>query len=319
MELKQAKELRLFSENVGEEYIMVNNINTTLPLSLISTHPIKSKDFKNYPIGVTAYENFFTHQEMLEIEGLILQTEEQCSKNVFLPDTAQQTFSGTRLTRTKFFFGYRYMWTRQQLSEPFSQVAAGVRCDVSRPPLWVKQKLVEPFEKCKIVEKDFINSIAMNVYHDGTEGLAQHYDDATRFKQVYFLSQLSIANLYKSGYAANGVKHCIRPQDMTGKSAAMILRQMHPNVVKEADIYDRKIELPMWMSTLSIENNAKTFHSQKISEALEIIKQEEQNKKDKKNFKGLSQDDTVVQKSIKTKKLFKIDQSRQQTIESFFA
>jgi hypothetical protein len=34
----------------------------------------------------------------------------------------------------------------------------------------------------KIIEKDFVNSIAMNVYHDGTEGLAQHYDDATRFK-----------------------------------------------------------------------------------------------------------------------------------------
>lgn len=37
-------------------------------------------------------------------------------------------------------------------------------------------------EKNGIVEKDFINSIACNIYHDGTEGLAQHYDDATRFK-----------------------------------------------------------------------------------------------------------------------------------------
>jgi hypothetical protein len=35
----------------------------------------------------------------------------------------------------------------------------------------------------------------------------------------------------ENGYAANGIKHCIRPQDMTGKSAAMILRQMHPFVV----------------------------------------------------------------------------------------
>ncbi len=33
-----------------------------------------------------------------------------------------------------------------------------------------------------IAEKGFFNSIAINVYHDGTEGLAQHYDDATRFK-----------------------------------------------------------------------------------------------------------------------------------------
>jgi hypothetical protein len=78
------------------------------------------------------------------------------------------------------------MWTREQLSEPFSHVAAGVRGDVSRPPVWIKNKIVRPLEEAKIVERNFINSIAMNVYHDGTEGLAQHYDDATRFKQVTF-------------------------------------------------------------------------------------------------------------------------------------
>jgi hypothetical protein len=76
------------------------------------------------------------------------------------------------------------MWTREQLSEPYSHVAAGVRGDVSRPPIWVKNLIIDHLEKAKIVEKDFINSVAMNVYHDGTEGLAQHYDDATRFKQV---------------------------------------------------------------------------------------------------------------------------------------
>ena len=31
-------------------------------------------------------------------------------------------------------------------------------------------------------------------------------------------------NKIEGGYAANGVKHCIRPCDMAGKSAAMILR-----------------------------------------------------------------------------------------------
>jgi hypothetical protein len=42
--------------------------------------------------------------------------------------------------------------------------------------------MVEPMVKSSLVEDGFINSIAMNLYHDGTEGLAQHYDDATRFK-----------------------------------------------------------------------------------------------------------------------------------------
>ena len=35
----------------------------------------------------------------------------------------------------------------------------------------------------------------------------------------------------ENSYAANGVKHCVRPYDMTGKSAAVILRQMHHQVV----------------------------------------------------------------------------------------
>jgi hypothetical protein len=42
--------------------------------------------------------------------------------------------------------------------------------------------IINELEKAKLVDPKFINSVAMNVYHDGTEGLAQHYDDATRFK-----------------------------------------------------------------------------------------------------------------------------------------
>ena len=58
----------------------------------------------------------------------------------------------------------------------------------------------------------------------------------------------------EESYSANGVKHCVRPCDMTGKSSAVILRQMHPNVIKEATKLDRNIDLPMWMSTLTLED-----------------------------------------------------------------
>jgi len=40
------------------------------------------------------------------------------------------------------------------------------------------------------LEKDFINSIALNVYHDGKEGLAQHFDDAVRFRQPIYTVRL---------------------------------------------------------------------------------------------------------------------------------
>lgn len=110
--------------------------------------------------------------------------------------TAQKTFSGNTLKRTKFFFGFRYMWTRTQILEPLSNVAAGVRADVSQPPVWMKTTLEEPLVNAGIIEKDFVNSVALNVYHDGSEGLAQHFDDATRFKQpIYTLRLFSDSRL----------------------------------------------------------------------------------------------------------------------------
>ena len=100
--------------------------------------------------------------------------------------TVQPTIIGSRIKRTKFFFGYRYIWTRCQLAESTSYVGAGVRCDVTEPPSWVKS-IENPMVEHNILEKDFLNSFAINVYHDGSEGLAQHFDDAVRFRQVSFI------------------------------------------------------------------------------------------------------------------------------------
>lgn len=110
-----------------------------------------------------------------------------------------------------------------------------------------------------IIPREFINHVAMNIYHDGSEGLGQHFDDAVRFSQPIFTvrlfsdSRLSFGNqLYgycngaftiplprgciavmeENSYAANGIKHCVKPSDMTGKSAAFILRQIHPFIME---------------------------------------------------------------------------------------
>ena len=172
-----------------------------------------------------------------------------------------------------------------------------MRADVSQPPVWMRSVLEDPLVAAGIVEKNFINSIALNVYHDGSEGLAQHFDDATRFKQPIYTvrlfsdSRLSFGSQYygfcngafyvplprgcicvmeEGSYSANGVKHCIRPCDMTGKSSAVILRQMHPDVVSEATKYDHFIDLPMWMSTLSLSDQALPYYQQKENECKEL-------------------------------------------------
>lgn len=39
----------------------------------------------------------------------------------------------------------------------------------------------------------------------------------------------------EGGYAANGIKHCVRPVDMAGKSAGLILRRINPAAWRQAE------------------------------------------------------------------------------------
>ena len=76
----------------------------------------------------------------------------------------------------------------------------------------------------------------------------------------------------EGSFAANGVKHCIRPMDMAGKSAAFILRQMHELVVSDAKMFDINVELPMQLSCLQLESkNAVPFFQQKKIESDETL------------------------------------------------
>ena len=69
-----------------------------------------------------------------------------------------------------------------------------------------------------------------------------------------------ICIMEENSYSGNGVKHCIRPTEMTGKSCAVILRQMHPSVTREAAMYEENIDLPQWLSTLNLKSNASLYH-----------------------------------------------------------
>lgn len=131
--------------------------------------------------GMTTYEGFFTHEELKKLEESALDTDSKALNGEFLPNTAHHTVVRQRLTRTKFFFEARYLWTSEQLSHPSAKQAAGVRIDVSRSPEWVKGDILHPMIEHEIIPNNFINSVALNIYHDGSEGIGQHFDDWFRF------------------------------------------------------------------------------------------------------------------------------------------
>lgn len=44
----------------------------------------KKYDPLNYPVGCTTFENFFTHEELLEMEKQVEITENKCSNSNFM-------------------------------------------------------------------------------------------------------------------------------------------------------------------------------------------------------------------------------------------
>ena len=259
--------------------------------------PSNYKDWQNHMIGdyvktgVATFKHCFSHESLLDLEQEALKTEKDFLAGRFIKNTAQPTYGGKgKIKRTKFFFGTRYLWTSSQLAEKQSRIAAGVRVDVSSTPVWMKEKIEAPLIRAGVLEEGFINSIAMNIYHDGKEGLAQHFDDAVRFKQPIFTVKLdsdsrlsfgsqfygylngafcipcprgAVCMMEEFSYAANSAKHCVRPCDLAGRSITIILRQIHPFIMEEARRFDAEIDLPTWLSTLSLSDEATSYADQK--------------------------------------------------------
>eukprot|EP00889_Picochlorum_renovo_P003571 jgi/Picre1/30601/NNA_005962.t1 len=207
------------------------------------------------PLGVTTYNGVYTLEELDRIEEQCDNLHQDGSKGILPKECYHSSLSKKGvLKRTKYFFGSRYLWSREQLKSPLAKIAGGIRRDVPKPPQWMKEIVEEPMVSASIAPANFVNAVALNMYHDGSEGIQSHYDDSKRFQQpIYSLrlfsdSRLSfgtqlygftnglffipmprgcITVMENEGFAANGVKHCVRPIDMTGKSAAIILRKIN--------------------------------------------------------------------------------------------
>ncbi|KAK3266324.1 hypothetical protein CYMTET_25048 [Cymbomonas tetramitiformis] len=213
------------------------------------------------PVGITCYPDIFSNEELSQMEAASDELMGKARSGRLHAESFHQSGSRDRVKRTKFFFGARYLWTREQLEDRDASKAAGVRVDVPEPPSWFRRQVEEPLVKVGVVQPDFINSYALNVYHDGSEGLGSHYDDAHRFNRpitslrlfsdarLAFGAQLyggtngafaiplprgCVTVMEHGSYAANGIKHSIRAGDMRGKSASMIIRQIHPKVMEAA-------------------------------------------------------------------------------------
>jgi hypothetical protein len=214
------------------------------------------------PVGITTYKCVYSNDELKAMEADIDITLEKISQNKLLPNTYHELRKRSHLTRTKIFFNARYLWTKgQKQNRSLAMRAQGIRVDVNKSPAWLVEKLETPLVKSKIIPEGFVNSHACNVYHDGSDGLGPHFDDRERFAQPIISLRLfsdcrlcfdskgwigldsgffipmargDVTVMEPNQYAVTDVKHCVRATDMTGKSAVLLLRHIHKNLLKDA-------------------------------------------------------------------------------------
>ena len=214
-----------------------------------------------YPVGVTTYTCLYDESELQKIEKRVEVLEEKISSGGLPTTSFHHSISNNVIRRTKTFFGARYLWTRAQTRRVDSDIANGIRIDVPPYPKWVKNLVEQPLLEANVLPDNFVNTVAINIYRDGSEGIQSHYDDSSRFARpvvslrVFSDSRLSFGTQFFGyvngsfyvpmprgcvtimeplGYGANGIKHSVRPADMTGKSVAIILRQVHERSMREA-------------------------------------------------------------------------------------
>ncbi|CAL8470831.1 g10373 [Coccomyxa elongata] len=214
------------------------------------------------PAGICTYNNFYTAEELRQMEGCADGVHEKAREGRLPPTCFHETRGrGGALKRTKFFFGARYLWTAEQTSDVASRQAGGVRLDVPHAPKWMQALAEKPLVDSGLVPEKFFDAWALNMYHDGSEGIQSHFDDGTRFSRPIFSvrlfsdSRLSfgtqlygysngaftvdmprgcITVMEAGGYAVEGVKHCVRPADLGGKSAALIMRHINGPCMQQA-------------------------------------------------------------------------------------
>ncbi|KAF8767081.1 RNA demethylase ALKBH5-like [Argiope bruennichi] len=178
--------------------------------------------------------------------------------------------------RNKYFFGEGYTYGSQLLKKGPGMEKLYPKGEVDEIPEWVHDLVIKPLVKAKIVSEGFINSVAINDYQPGG-CIVSHIDPAHIFDRpiisVSFMSNSALSFGCKfsfkpirvtdpilclpvcrgcvtilSGYAADNITHCIRPQDVKKRRAVIILRRVLPDAPRLSTAELALISQPKVMS-----------------------------------------------------------------------
>ncbi|CAG9855211.1 unnamed protein product [Phyllotreta striolata] len=155
--------------------------------------------------------------------------------------------------RTKYFFGERYTYGHPENSLGSERLYPEGSVDVI--PSWIAHNIIKPLVEVNILPENFVNSVVINDYKP-RGCIVSHIDPPQIFdRPIVSLSLFSDSALsfgckfhYKplrsskplfrlpmprgvvtslSGFAANEITHCVRPEDVTQRRTVIMLRRVH--------------------------------------------------------------------------------------------
>lgn len=119
-----------------ESAILDGMVSTIVHKENLNTHEIEAYLL---PLGIVTYNHVYNSGELVEIEAKCDELHDR-SINGYLPQECYQSSVSRKgsLKRTKYFFGSRYLWSKEQMTWPDAKIARGIRTDVPKIPVWIK-------------------------------------------------------------------------------------------------------------------------------------------------------------------------------------
>eukprot|EP00794_Sanderia_malayensis_P008915 gene8915-9867_t len=194
-------------------------------------------------------QHFFSRSECKTIEDKIEKVIEKADSGCYKTRTVDRA-----PLRTKYFFGEGYVYGKQMAEKGPGLEKLFPVGEVDEIPSWIHKLVIRPLVNAGIVAKDFVDSVVINDYMPGG-CIVSHIDPQHIFERpiisVSFFSNCALSFGCKfifnpirtsepivsvplnvgcvtklSGYAADKVTHCIRPEDLVERRAVIILRRV---------------------------------------------------------------------------------------------
>ncbi|CAG5117781.1 unnamed protein product [Candidula unifasciata] len=194
--------------------------------------------------------------------------------------------------RNKYFFGEGYTYGAQLAKKGPGNERLYSKGDVDEIPNWIHRLVIRPLCDAGVIQEGFVNSAVINDYKPGG-CIVSHIDPPHIFERpivsVSFFSESALSFGCKftfkpirvskpvltlpisrgcvtllSGYAADHITHCVRPEDVVSRRAVIILRRVRddaPRLEPDAEIPSPSRKRTM----LSSNNNLARIQSRRSS------------------------------------------------------